>query len=89
MNWIKPQCQGLPGSTRPEAISEELVKAKIVRESGSDITCGLEWITALRALQIRKLVDHGSLQLSLFDEQDLAEVTDPNFPGEQRPSTNI
>jgi hypothetical protein len=42
MNWIKPQCQGLPGSTRPEAISEELVKAKIVRESGSDITCGLE-----------------------------------------------
>jgi hypothetical protein len=50
---------------------------------------GLEWITALRAPQIRKLVDHGSLQLSLFDEQDLAEVTDPNFPGEQRPSTNI
>jgi hypothetical protein len=44
---------------------------------------GLEWITALRASQIRKLVDHGSLQLSLFDEQDLAEVTDPAFPGER------
>jgi hypothetical protein len=44
---------------------------------------GLEWITALRASQIRKLLDHGSLQLSLFDEKDLAEVTDPDFPGER------
>ena len=44
---------------------------------------GLEWITALRASQIRKLVDSGSLQLSLFDEQDLAEITDPDYPGER------
>jgi transposase len=44
---------------------------------------GIEWITALRAAQIRKLVDGGSLQLSLFDERDLGEVTDPSYPGER------
>jgi transposase len=44
---------------------------------------GLEWITALRASQIRKLVDSGSLQLSLFDEQDLAEIAAPAYPGER------
>jgi transposase len=44
---------------------------------------GLEWITALRSSQICKLVDSGSLQLSLFDEQDLAEITDPSYPGER------
>jgi len=44
---------------------------------------GLEWITALRTSQIRKLVASGSLQLSLFDEQDLAEITDPAYPGER------
>jgi len=44
---------------------------------------GLEWITALRAAQIRKLVDSGSFQLSLFDEQDLAEIAHPSYPGER------
>ncbi|MBW2030108.1 MAG: IS1634 family transposase [Deltaproteobacteria bacterium] len=44
---------------------------------------GLEWITALRASQIRKLVESGSLQLSLFDEKDLAEITDPAYPAER------
>jgi hypothetical protein len=43
-----------------------------------------EWITALRAPAIRKLMaDDGPLQLSLFDEQDLAEITSPDFPGER------
>jgi hypothetical protein len=43
-----------------------------------------EWITALRAPAIRKLIaDDGPLQLSLFDEQDLAEITSPDFPGER------
>jgi Transposase DDE domain len=42
------------------------------------------WITALRAPAIRKLMaDDGPLQLSLFDEQDLAEITSPGFPGER------
>jgi hypothetical protein len=42
------------------------------------------WITALRAPAIRKLMDDGGpLQLSLSDEQDLAEITSPDFPGER------
>jgi hypothetical protein len=42
------------------------------------------WITALRAPAIRKLMaDDGPLQLSLFDEQDLAEITSEDFPGER------
>jgi len=44
---------------------------------------GLDWISALRHAQIRKLVDAGSLQLSLFDQRDLAEFIDPAFPGER------
>jgi hypothetical protein len=42
------------------------------------------WITALRAPAIRKLMaEDGPLQLSLFDEQDLAEITSDDFPGER------
>jgi hypothetical protein len=46
---------------------------------------GLDWITCLRAPQIRALAAaDGPLQLSLFDEQDLAEITAPaEFPGER------
>ena len=40
----------------------------------------LDWITALRAPQIRALLDTGAFQLSLFDERDLAEITAPSFP---------
>jgi Transposase DDE domain len=43
----------------------------------------LDWITALRAPQVKALVRGGALQLSLFDEQDLAEITSPDFPGER------
>ena len=44
---------------------------------------GLDWITALRAPAIAALVEGGSLQLSLFDERDLAEIRDPSYPGER------
>ena len=51
---------------------------------------GLDWITALRAPQIRALLDTGAFQLSLFKpapaqagERDLAEITAPEFPGER------
>jgi hypothetical protein len=43
----------------------------------------LDWITALRAPQVKKLVRGGDLQLTLFDVQDLAEITSPDFPGER------
>ncbi len=44
---------------------------------------GLEWITSLRAPQIRRLVQNGVLQPSLFDELDLAEINHPDFPNER------
>jgi transposase len=44
---------------------------------------GLDWITALRAPQIRQLVDSGALQLSLFDQRDLAEIRSAAYPGER------
>jgi len=43
----------------------------------------LDFITALRAPAIRKLVDAGELQLSLFDDRDLAEITASDYPGER------
>src|SRR5271166_67348 len=43
----------------------------------------LDWITALRAPAIRALVDGGALQLSLFDQRDMASITSPDFPGER------
>jgi len=46
-------------------------------------TAGLDWITALRAPAIQDLVKGGALQLSLFDERDMASITSPDFPGER------
>ena len=43
----------------------------------------LDWITALRAPQVKALVRDGDLQLTLFDQTDLAEITSPEFPGER------
>jgi Transposase DDE domain len=43
----------------------------------------LDWISALRADQIKVLVNDGALQLSLFDEQNLFEITHPDYPGER------
>ena len=49
-----------------------------------DTTIDYRWITALRAPQIAKLAaDDGHLQMSLFDTQDLAEITHPDYPGER------
>src|SRR5512147_2514258 len=45
---------------------------------------GLDWITALRAPAVQALADEGGpLQLSLFDEKDMAEISSPDFPGER------
>ena len=44
---------------------------------------GLDWITALRAPAIKALRDAGALQMSLFDERDMAAITAPDFPGER------
>ncbi|MGH8873677.1 MAG: IS1634 family transposase [Acidimicrobiia bacterium] len=44
---------------------------------------GAGWITALRAPAIKKLAESGAVQLSLFDQADLAEITHPDYPRER------
>jgi transposase len=44
---------------------------------------GMGWITALTSGAIRTLVEKGTLQLSLLDQKNLAEITSPDYPGER------
>src|ERR1700731_4289997 len=44
---------------------------------------GLDWITSLRAPAIKELLNSGALQLTLFDQRDMASITSPDFPGER------
>jgi transposase len=44
---------------------------------------GLQWISALKSVQIQQLVQSGALQLSLFDQLDLAEIQHASYPGER------
>lgn len=46
-------------------------------------TDGIGWITALKSGSIRALVEQGQLQLGLFDERNLFELSSPDFPGER------
>ncbi len=65
-------------------ITSARIQAMNQRDDGTARPDRYEWITALRAPAIRKLMaDDGPLQLSLFDEQDLAEITSEDFPGER------
>jgi hypothetical protein len=65
-------------------ITSARIAALNQREDGTARPDPYGWITALRAPAIRKLMaEDGPLQLSLFDEQDLAEITSPDFPGER------
>src|SRR5271165_1136602 len=65
-------------------ITNARIQALNQQEDGTQRPDQYGWITALRAPAIRKLMaDDGPLQLSLFDQQDLAEITSPDFPGER------
>jgi len=65
-------------------ITSARIQALNQLEDGTQRPDAYGWITALRAPAIRKLMaDDGPLQLSLFDEQDLAEISSPDFPGER------
>jgi hypothetical protein len=68
--------RGMITSARIEALNQ--------LEDGTAQPDAYGWITALRAPAVRKLMaEDGPLQLSLFDEQNLAEITSPDFPGER------
>src|SRR6266571_2441117 len=65
-------------------ITSARIRALNQLEDGTQRPDGYGWITALRAPAIKKLMaEDGPLQLSLFDQQDLAEITSGDFPGER------
>jgi transposase len=57
-----------------------ITQARITEDLKS---AGLDWITALRAPAIKDLLNSGALQLTLFDQRDMASITSPDFPGER------
>jgi hypothetical protein len=68
--------RGMITKARIEALNQD--------EDGNKVPDPYGWITALRAPAIRKLMaDGGPLQMSLFDQQNLAEITSPDYPGER------
>jgi len=58
-----------------------LTAARIVEDLQP--VAGIDWITALKSVELQKLVSDQALQLSLFDERDLAEIRHPDYPGER------
>jgi hypothetical protein len=57
-----------------------ITEARITEDVKS---AGLDWITALRGPAIKDLLNSGALQLTLFDQRDMASITAPDFPGER------
>src|SRR6266702_750885 len=79
-SWLEGRCCPLAA----RGYSRDGKKGRLQLEDGTPRPDAYGWITALRAPAIRQLMaDGGPLQLSLFDEQDLAEITSPDFPGER------
>jgi transposase len=71
------------GITRVVLVGDRgMITSKRIKEDLRDVE-GLDWITALRNDSIKKLVEHDTIQLSLFDERDLAEVTSSDYPDER------
>ena len=59
-----------------------MITSRRIDEEMRDVE-GLDWITALRSESIRKLISQESIQPSLFDEKNLAEITSDEFSGER------
>lgn len=58
-----------------------MISQKAIDEMSQD--ADVAWITALRSASIRTLVEQKHLQLGLFDERNLLEISSPDFPGER------
>lgn len=58
-----------------------MISQKAIDEMSKD--ADMAWITALRSSAIRTLVEHGRVQMGLFDERNLLEISSPDFPGER------
>ena len=58
-----------------------MISQKAIDAMGQD--SDLAWVTALRSASIRTLLEQGHLQMGLFDERNLLEISSPEFPGER------
>ena len=58
-----------------------MISSKAIEEMRE--TEGVGWISALKSVSIRALVEQGQLQLDLFDERNLLELSSPDYPGER------
>jgi transposase len=58
-----------------------MISQKAIDEMSQD--ADLAWITALRSSSIRTLVEQGQVQMGLFDEHNLLQISSPDFPGER------
>jgi len=58
-----------------------MISKKVIAEMRE--TPGIGWISALKSASIRTLVEQGHLQMGLFDERNLVELSSPDFPGER------
>jgi transposase len=71
------------GLTRIVLVGDRgMITSKRIDEDLRDVE-GLDWITALRNDSLKKLVEQKTVQLSFFDERDMAEVTSEDYPGER------
>lgn len=71
------------GLTRVVLVGDRgMITSKRIDEDLREVD-GLDWISALRNDSIKALVEQGTIEPSLFDERDLAEVTSGNYPGER------
>jgi hypothetical protein len=58
-----------------------MISQKAIDDMSKD--ADVAWITALRSSSIRTLVEQGRVQMELFDERNLLEISSPDFPGER------
>jgi len=58
-----------------------MISSKAIEELRE--TAGIAWITALKSVSIRGLIEQGQLQLGLFDDRNLIELISPDYPGER------
>ncbi len=58
-----------------------MISQKAIDEMSQD--SDIDWVTALRSSSIRTLMEQGHLQMGLFDERNLLEISSPDFPGER------
>ena len=83
---LKSQVEKIRGRFRIDRVilvgDRGMITSKRIKETLRGVE-GLDWITALRADSIKKLVEQGSIQPSLFDDRDLMEIQSPDYPSER------